>query len=250
MRQKSKSKKGDPSPVVHQNSKINFDLQIRQKQPLTDRQKELLSIIYEKDNKIILINGKAGTSKTFLSVLAGLQLMNEKRISDIIYLRSTTQAKDGVGLGFLPGTMAEKMEYFNIPLIDKLEEFISKGNIERLKKENRLKLYPTSMLRGYSFNSSFVIADEAQVMTFDSLTTIAQRTGQFSKLIIAGDTEGQNDLGSKSGFKDFYNLFDEESRTNGIACFRFGLEDIVRSGICRYVCEKTEKMLLNNSRIN
>ncbi len=101
---------------------------------------------------------------------------------------------------------------------------------------------PVNFLRGASINAKFMIADEAQNFDVKELTTILTRLGKFSKLIVAGDPS-QTDLSvnGKSGFLKMFDLFnDEESRKNGIHCFSFTKDDIVRSGILRFIVERLE----------
>lgn len=97
------------------------------------------------------------------------------------------------------------------------------------------------MIRGYQFSVSLVIADEAQNYLLSSLITIATRLGEHSKLIVLADRV-QNDLGKTSGFDEFFSIFsDQESRDNGIHTFKFGPEDVLRSGIVKFVVQKIEK---------
>ena len=232
----SKNKKKDTSPKVHQNPKIRDDIKIDQRE-LTPKQIELIEILQSKNTKCVFISGPAGTSKTYTSILAGLNLINQKRVSEIVYVRSIVESSDSK-LGFLPGEMDEKMSPYIQPLIDKLEELLSKHDIDKLKKEERIHGFPINFLRGLSWNAKCIVADEAQNMTKKELTTLITRVGEFSKLFICGDPD-QSDINGKSGFVPMMNLFDdEESRNNGVYVYRFGEEDIVRSGLVKFVLKK------------
>ena len=232
----------DNSPIIPQRSKLKAFLRISQQQILTERQKEFLALSKDKDVKIIFVCGPAGTSKTYLSVLTSIEMINEKRVSDLIYIRSAVESADAK-LGFLPGEINDKMSPYIKPLLDKLYEFMSKGDIDILMKEERIRSIPVSFLRGLNWNAMAVVADEAQNLTFKELFTLITRIGRFTKVFILGDSS-QSDINGKSGFLKMISIFDdEESRSNGIHVFRFGTEDIVRSGLVRFIIERVNKTI-------
>jgi len=119
-----------------------------------------------------------------------------------------------------------------------------KPDIDRLIKEERIKTLPTSMLRGIQMNNSVCILDECQCCLLSSIETVMTRMGEYSLLILCGDSSGsQNDLGTKSGFKKLCEIFhDEESKNNGIHYFKLDSSDILRSKFVKYVVEKFEKV--------
>jgi len=235
------NKKKDTSPKVHQNEKIKESVRIDERQ-LTPKQIELLNLLQNKTTKLVFISGPAGTAKTYTSILAGLTLLNHKRVSEIVYVRSIVESSDNK-LGFLPGEMDEKMSPYIQPLIDKLEELVPRCDIEKLKQEERIHGFPINFLRGLSWNAKCIVADEAQNMTKKELTTLITRVGEFSKLFICGDPD-QSDINGKSGFVPMMNVFDdEESRNNGVYVFKFDEEDIVRSGLVKFVLKKLKTLL-------
>ena len=234
------NKKKDTSPKVHQNEKIKESVRIDERQ-LTSKQIELLNLLQNKTTKLVFISGPAGTAKTYTSILAGLTLLNHKRVSEIIYVRSIVESSDSK-LGFLPGEMDEKMSPYIQPLIDKLEELLPKHDIDKLKKEERIHGFPINFLRGLSWNAKCIVADEAQNMTKKELITLITRVGEFSKLFICGDPD-QSDINGKSGFVPTMNIFDdEESRNNGIYVYKFDEEDIVRSGLVKFILKKLKNV--------
>lgn len=236
---RSKDKKTDKSKYIYQRDKLDYTLNIRERGDLTDKQKELIDIILNKKTKIVFINGPAGCSKTFLAVYCGLLLLNNKSVSSINYIRTIIESASR-SLGSLPGTEDQKMEPFLMPLIDKLEEFISSGEIKKLSSEKRIKGSPVGYLRGASMNAQFIIADEAQNFTFKELVTTITRLGEYSKLVILFDPD-QSDINGKSGAIHMFDLFtNDESKAEGIHCFSFTKEDIVRSGILKFVLEKVD----------
>lgn len=233
-----KHKKQDSSPRVEQNPKLKQALDIKQF-PWTEKQQQFIELALRKETKILFVNGPAGTAKTLLGVFVGLSLLNAKKISDIIYIRSVVESASK-GLGFLPGEMDDKFAPFLMPLEDKMRELINQAEISKLMNEKRISAIPINFLRGASFNAKFLLADESQNFDFKELTTLITRLGAFSKMIICGDTR-QSDINGKSGFKRMFDIFnDEKSQENGIYCFEFTTEDVMRSGTVKYILEKLE----------
>ena len=207
---------------------------------LTDKQTQLLKIIFDNDSKIIFISGPAGTSKTYVAIYGALQLFNMNNERGITYVRTIAESGEK-SLGALPGEMAEKINPYMMPMNEKLDELLIPGQASILKEKEIVKGMPINYLRGASWRNEVVIADESQNFTFKELTTLMTRLGEGSKLIICGDPM-QSDINGKSGFADMYGLFnDAESKEKGIHTFHFGAEDIKRSEILKYVIAKIQK---------
>lgn len=231
----------DTDELIDQWQKIGKELKIRHRKDLTDKQIDFMKLALSKDTKIIFVKGPAGTSKTYLAVYAALQLLNQKKVTDVIYVRSVAESASK-GLGFLPGEMHDKFEPFLMPLIDKLEELLPKDDISYLNEERRVTGTPINYLRGASFNDKIIIGEEAQNFDSKELTTLITRIGEGSRAIIIGDPT-QSDINGRSGFIKVYNAFDnQESADLGIHCFEFDKDDIVRSGLLKYIIEVLESI--------
>lgn len=206
---------------------------------LTEKQTQLLKIIFDNDSKIIFISGPAGTSKTYVAIYGALQLYNMNNERGITYVRTIAESGEK-SLGALPGEMAEKINPYMMPMNEKLDELLIPGQASTLKEKEIVKGMPINYLRGASWRDEIVIADESQNFTFKELTTLMTRLGEGSKLIICGDPM-QSDINGKSGFADMYSVFnDEESKQKGIHTFYFGPEDIKRSEILKFVISKIQ----------
>jgi len=231
--------KKDKSPRIHQNSKMKNEITIRDRE-LTPKQIEFLQLMTDRDTKMVFISGPAGTSKTYLAVLALLKLLNTKKVSDIIYLRSAVESADSK-IGFLPGEIEDKMGPYIQPLVDKLNELISTADVQNLTKEGRISSVPISFLRGLNWNAKGIIIDEAQNLTEAELITAMTRVGEFSKVFIIGDPD-QADIKNKSGFfKTMAKFDDQESIENGVRVLKFTEDDIVRSGLVKFIIKKMKK---------
>ena len=235
------NKSQDTSPSVPQRNKIKDTLSIR-KRELNDKQKQFLDIAMDKNTKIVFVSGPAGTSKTYMAIYAALQMLNERRVSDLIYIRSAVESSESK-LGFLPGEADDKMAPYLAPLVDKLMELLPMQEVENLKKEERISSVPVGFLRGLNWNAKIIISDEAQNMTVKELFTLITRTGEFSKVFILGDPD-QSDINGKSGFVKMISYFDDqESRDNGIHVFKFTEDDIVRSALVKFIIKKVKKTI-------
>ena len=204
----------------------------------TEKQKEFFKLALHHDTKIVFVDGPAGTSKTLLSVYCALQMLNRKSIAEIMYLRSSVEASDQK-LGYLPGTADEKLAFYKIPLLEKLDELLPETTTERLEKEERIKMFPVNFTRGVNWRNKCVIIDEAQNCSLKELTTVLTRLGEGSVCFVLADPM-QTDLhGAKSGFTRMFNLFtDQESMEQGIYTFQFTEDDIMRSALVKYLVKK------------
>lgn len=229
----------DKSAFVPQRDKIKQGFTISPRYQWTPRHQEIIDRILDKETKIVFVEGPAGTAKTLMGVYAGLHLLNDKKLSDIMYVRSIVESSSKP-MGYLKGGIDDKTEPYAMPLNDKLSELISSPDIRALHDDNRIHVMPIGFVRGASWNAKYILADEAQNLDFKELTTLISRFGQFSKMVIVGDAV-QSDINGKSGFMKMFDLFnDEMSRTNGIHCVSLTKDDVVRSGILKYVLGRIE----------
>jgi phosphate starvation-inducible PhoH-like protein len=216
--------------------KINFK---QRRFKFSERQREFLDLALSDDSKIIFLAGPAGTSKTYLSVYASINLLAKDLDKEIIYVRSIAESAEK-GLGSLPGEAGHKFEPFVTPLWEKIDEMVSPEHAVWLKQSQHLTAKPINYLRGASWENKLIIADEAQNFSFKELVTLITRIGEGTKMFICGDFM-QADVKS-SGFQQMFDLFnDEESTPHGIHCYQFGNEDIHRSLILRFIISKLQK---------
>jgi len=238
--QKWPQKAKDSSPRVFQKDKMSWALNIRERDDLTERQRVILEAALDKNARCVFIDGFWGTSKSYLAVLASLKLLNTGRVSDIVFVRNPLEASTTGKVGLLPGTLDEKMVPYNAIFFDKLDEFLPRPEVERLKKEGRISCLPLSFCQGLSWNCKAIIVDEAACMTWEDLMLLISRCGEFTRIFFLGDSENQNLLGSRSGFARICKTFDDvESKENGVFAFELREQsDIVRSGFLRFVMRK------------
>lgn len=217
--------------------KIRFK---KRKFKFTENQVDFLKTALDTKTKLMFLAGPAGTAKTYMAVYSALQMMMDADLEkDILYIRSIAESSQK-SLGSLPGSIDEKFGVFAGPFYDKLEEMVEPSEIKILKEKNLLQCMPVNFVRGSNWNDTIVIIDEAQNFCYDELMTVLTRIGEDSKIIICGDMM-QSDI-RNSGFSDIFNTFDDqESEDNGIYCTKFGVEDIKRSEILKFIVSKLEK---------
>src|SRR3954469_3599258 len=168
--------------------------------------------------------GPAGTGKTYLAVAMAVSAILNKRVSRLILTRPAVEA--GEHLGFLPGTLQEKVDPYLRPLYDALFDMIDPDKVEKLLEKNVIEIAPLAFMRGRTLNDCFIILDEAQNTTIEQMKMILTRQGFNSKMVVTGD-QTQIDLpgGRKSGL---LNAIDVLAGVEGIAFVNFDEKDVVR----------------------
>jgi phosphate starvation-inducible PhoH-like protein len=237
-KRQKKVKKQDNSPHVHQNSKISFDLNIREF-PWTERQKEIIDAVLVSKSKLTVVDGIWGSGKSLLAVYACLQLLKQKKISNILYIRNIVQSGTGT-LGWLGGDLETRLSPYMLPFQQKLDELLPKEQVDRLIKDGTVESQPVALLRGTSYNCYGIIIDEAGCMSKEDILLTLSRVGNFSYVFLVGDS-WQVDV-KDSGFKGIFNLFnDEESKQNHVYAFELQDKmDVMRSELLKFIMKKVK----------
>ena len=208
-----------PSEVLSLNIVSNRGRTIR---PKTANQKLYVDAIEE--NTITFGIGPAGTGKTYLAMAKAVAALQAKQVNRIILSRPAVEA--GEKLGFLPGTLGEKIDPYLRPLFDALHDMIDADSIPRLMQSGVIEVAPLAFMRGRTLNDAFVILDEAQNTTPEQMKMFLTRLGFSSKMVITGDIT-QNDLpnGQRSGLSIIREILGE---VDDIAFMDLTAEDVVR----------------------
>jgi len=203
--------------------------------PKTENQKKLVQAI--KENEIVIASGFPGTGKTFLACAEALKLLKnpENAYKRIILVKSVTTLKDEE-IGFLKGTMEEKMEPFMDSFLDNFHKIIGEFLTNALRGQGLIQIKPIAYVRGRSIDNSIIIMDEAQNITLDNMRTLMTRIGENSKMIILGDIK-QKDLRNKkdSSLEVVIDKF-RNKKNFGIVELRHK-DDIVRNKIIEIIEE-------------
>src|ERR1700690_3756586 len=191
-------------------------------QPKSPNQRRYLEAI-ENHNMVFGV-GPAGTGKTYLAVAMAISALLNKQVNRIILARPAVEA--GERLGFLPGTLQEKIDPYLRPLYDALFDMLEPERVERYLEKNIIEIAPIAFMRGRTLNDSFVILDEAQNTTSEQMKMFVTRLGFNSKAVITGDVT-QIDLPNarRSGLLEAIDIL---KRVEGLTFVYFDESDVVR----------------------
>jgi phosphate starvation-inducible PhoH-like protein len=208
-----------PAEVLSLNIVSNRGRTIR---PKTANQKRYVEAI--EDHTITFGIGPAGTGKTYLAMAKAVAALQSKKVNRIVLTRPAVEA--GENLGFLPGTLSEKIDPYLRPLFDALHDMIDIDSIPRLMQSGIIEVAPLAYMRGRTLNDAFVILDEAQNTTPEQMKMFLTRLGFGSKMVITGDVT-QVDLpnAQKSGLKVVREILKD---IDDIAFLELTAEDVVR----------------------
>jgi phosphate starvation-inducible protein PhoH and related proteins len=197
--------------------------------PKTVNQRRYIDAIENQDLTIGI--GPAGTGKTYLAVAMAVSAYLNKRVSRIVLTRPAVEA--GEHLGFLPGTLQEKVDPYLRPLYDALFDMIDSDKVEKLLERNVIEIAPLAFMRGRTLNDCFIILDEAQNTTIEQMKMALTRQGFNSKMVVNGD-QTQIDLppGKKSGL---LNAAEVLRGVEGIAFVNFDERDVVRHNLVQRI---------------
>ena len=197
-------------------------------EPITENQKNTFEAF--RSNKNLMLHGVAGTGKTFISLYLALELaLLGKKNHPVTIIRSVVPTRD---IGFLPGTLEEKIAVYEQPYHSLCSElFNSKNAYSELKKRGFVDFSTTSFLRGMTFHNTTIVVDECQNLNFSELSTIITRCGEGCRIIFCGDFR-QTDLNNRErvGLKHFCNIIKEMQEFDSID---FTENDIVRSQLVK-----------------
>ncbi|MGD0498350.1 MAG: PhoH family protein [Bryobacteraceae bacterium] len=188
-------------------------------------------------NDLVFGVGPAGTGKTYLAVAMGVSALMTKQVARIILTRPAVEA--GERLGFLPGTIQEKVDPYLRPLYDALYDMLESERVEKLLERNVIEVAPIAFMRGRTLNDSFIILDEAQNSTPEQMKMVLTRQGFNSKMVVNGDVT-QIDLpnGRRSGMLDAMEVL---KGVEGISFVQFDDKDVVRHPLVQRIVKAYER---------
>jgi len=189
--------------------------------------------LLDRKKDIVFGIGPAGTGKTLIAVMAAVKAFKEGDVDKIVVTRPAVSADED--LGFLPGTLEQKMAPWTRPIFDVLREYFNAREIEGMIEEGIIEIAPLAYMRGRTFKRSFIIADEMQNATPNQMKMLLTRLGEESKMCVTGDL-AQADRLKNNGLIDFVRLL-EDSNASHIDIVNFGQGDIERHNAVKEVLQ-------------
>jgi phosphate starvation-inducible PhoH-like protein len=219
--------------LVHSGKQRSFGKKILA--PKTVNQRRYLEAMERND--LVFGIGPAGTGKTYLAVAMAISALLNKQVARIILTRPAVEA--GERLGFLPGTLQEKVDPYLRPLYDALYDMLDNERVEKLLERNVIEVAPIAFMRGRTLNDSFIILDEAQNTTAEQMKMVITRQGFNSKMVVNGDVT-QIDLpaGRRSGLMDAVEVL---RGVEGISFVQFDERDVVRHTLVQRIVKAYER---------
>ena len=199
--------------------------------PKNDNQSKLMEGL--KYNTLVVAAGSAGTGKTYICCAHAAKKLHYKDIEKIVLIRAY-QPLAGRSIGFLPGTLEEKLIPYYQQMLDYLEDFLGKGSLEIAVKNKTVEICSLETIRGRSWDNTIVIVDEAQSMYVQEIQALTTRIGENTQMIICGDNSGvQTDVVKGTDGLTYLEKLCSKYNISDSCFVKFTPDDIVRSGITK-----------------
>ncbi|SDJ06786.1 phosphate starvation-inducible protein PhoH [Frankineae bacterium MT45] len=208
--------------------------------PKTVNQKNYVDAIDK--NTVVFGIGPAGTGKTYLAVAKAVQALQAKQVSRIILTRPAVEA--GERLGFLPGTLFDKIDPYLRPLLDALHDMLDPESIPRLTAAGTIEVAPLAYMRGRTLNDAFIILDEAQNTTPEQMKMFLTRLGFGSKMVVTGDVTQVDLPGGASGLKVVREILTD---INDVHFAKLSSSDVVRHRLVGEIVDAYERYDSSNA---
>ena len=197
-------------------------------------QKDYHNLLSQKSKKIVVATGPAGTGKTLFATELGVKQFLVGTYEKLIFTRPSVAVDED--LGYLPGTLEEKMAPWVRPIYDILYNFITPKEVSAMLEEKIIEISPLGYMRGRTFKNCWIVADEMQNSTIPQMKMLMTRLGDNSRLVITGDLDQHDRVYEQNGLEDFLNKF-KGKRSNSITCVEFDSEDIQREEVVKEILD-------------
>ena len=220
--------------MQHLSSKEKKNFEDKFTKPKNNSQKGYHNLLNQKSKKIVVATGPAGTGKTLLATEMGVKNFLLGNCEKLIFTRPSVSVDED--LGYLPGTLEEKMAPWVRPIYDILYNFLTQKEITALLEEKTLEIAPLGYMRGRTFKNSWIIADEMQNSTISQMKMLCTRLGEGTRLVITGDLDQFDRVEEKNGLEDFLQKF-RGRRSSSISSVEFEKSDIQREEVVKEILD-------------
>lgn len=218
-------------------TKINLDRIILKAK--TTNQYNYIDALHNDFVKLLVVDGPAGSGKTFLGCLKAIDLLHKKQVEKIVITRPAVTVKENIG--FLPGSIVDKMDPWTKPIFDIFLDYYSILDIDNMLNNNIIEICPIAFMRGRTFKNAIIIADEMQNSNPNQMKMLTTRVGNNCKLIVTGDST-QSDININNGFSDIipkintYTKFNPMNENNHLVkIIQMNTTDIQRSNLTKHI---------------
>jgi phosphate starvation-inducible PhoH-like protein len=202
--------------------------------PKNRHQEQYVTMLKQKSKKIIVVSGPAGTGKTLFATEFGVRNFLLGNVERLVFTRPSVSVDED--LGYLPGTLEEKMAPWVRPIYDVLYQFVTPNEVKQYMEDKIVEIAPLGFMRGRTFKNTWIVADEMQNSTISQMKMLLTRLGENSRLIITGDLEQFDKPNEINGLEDFLNKF-KGKRSSSISSFQFERDDIQREDVVKEVLD-------------
>jgi len=202
--------------------------------PKNESQARYMSALKKTHNKIIIATGPAGTGKTLIGTEYGIREFLLGNYEKLIFTRPAVSADED--LGYLPGTLEDKMAPWVRPIYDILYKFISPAEVTNMLAEKIIEIAPMAYMRGRTFKNTWIVADECQNTNVNQFKMLLTRLGENSRMVITGDLDQHDRHDEINGLADFLDKF-KGCRSSSISSIEFNKDDIEREEVIKEVLD-------------
>ena len=202
--------------------------------PKTKSQEIYVSMLRSKSKKIVIATGPAGTGKTMFATEFAIRNFLLGKCERIVFTRPSVAVDEE--LGFLPGTLEDKMAPWIRPIYDILYQFMTPREVTDLMEDKVIEIAPLGFMRGRTFKNCWIVADEMQNSTISQMKMLLTRLGENSRLVITGDLDQHDKVSEHNGLEDFLDKF-RGKRSTSIGSFEFDRSDIQREEVVKEILD-------------
>jgi len=214
------------------NERAIFDAKFTK--PKNDSQTYYATLLKQKSKKIVVATGPAGTGKTLFATEYGVKMFLTGQYEKLVFTRPSVSVDED--LGYLPGTLEDKMAPWVRPIYDVLYNFITPKEVTSLMEDKIIEISPLGFMRGRTFKNCWIVADEMQNSSISQMKMLMTRLGENSRLVVTGDLEQYDRVNEVNGLEDFLSKF-KGKRSSSISSIEFYKSDIQREEVVKEVLD-------------
>jgi len=201
--------------------------------PRNVTQERYISYLENPNPPIIIASGPAGSAKTYLCNAIAIKKLLNGTYEKLIITRPAVSTDEDIG--FLPGTLEDKMMPWMTPIYDVFHKFVSPASVKSMIAKGQIEICPLAFMRGRTFDNAFIVADEMQNSTPNQMLMLLTRIGENSKMVITGDVQQHDRKFYDNGLKDFLNRLKNRKQDTNFGLIEFTAEDVVRHPVIKDV---------------